>query len=223
MRNVWTTAACVLIMSVIGRGADNPLLQNVDRRIQKEPGYIARRPFYGLLVFGPTPQKRIWMVLDQSKPTAERYDVIFVDLDADGDLTDPAERVVGQVEGDSVRFHLPDLKDPVTGAVHTRFTARVLWYLSADRHGERAVEGSLQDGRRLPRRPGGEIPGIRRQTRDRAADVAHGDGPFRFQRWYSGKLSIGGADDFKVFVGQQGRGQTASGLFNSTSCRHRKA
>ncbi len=53
MRNVWTTAACLLMMSVISRGADNPLLQNVDRRIQKEPGYIAKRPLYGLLVFGP--------------------------------------------------------------------------------------------------------------------------------------------------------------------------
>ena len=35
---------------------------------------------------------------------------------------------------------------------------------------------------------------------------AYGEGPFRFQRWYSGRLSIGGADDFKVFVGQQGAG-----------------
>ena len=124
MRNVWTTAACVLIMSVISRGADNALLQNIDRRIQKEP--ITSPSGRSTVCWcSDLRQKRIWMVLDQSKPTAERYDVIYVDLDADGDLTDPAERVVGQTEGDSVRFHLPDLKDPVTGAVHTRFTARV--------------------------------------------------------------------------------------------------
>jgi hypothetical protein len=35
---------------------------------------------------------------------------------------------------------------------------------------------------------------------------ANGESPFRFQRWYSDKLVIGGADDFKVFVGQPGAG-----------------
>jgi hypothetical protein len=36
-----------------------------------------------------------------------------------------------------------------------------------------------------------------------------GDGPFRFQRWYGGKLPIGGAEDFKVFLGQPGRGRSS--------------
>jgi hypothetical protein len=34
----------------------------------------------------------------------------------------------------------------------------------------------------------------------------NGDAPFRFQRWYGGKLPVGGAEDFKVFLGQPGRG-----------------
>ena len=42
---------------------------------------------------------------------------------------------------------------------------------------------------------------------------AYGDGPFRFQRWYSGKLTIGSADDFKVFVGQQDAGPKAFWAF----------
>jgi hypothetical protein len=42
---------------------------------------------------------------------------------------------------------------------------------------------------------------------------ANGDSPFRFQRWYSGRLAIGGADDFKVFVGQQGAGANAFWAF----------
>ena len=32
----------------------------------------------------------------------------------------------------------------------------------------------------------------------------NGDGPFRFQRWYGGRLPIGGQEDLKVFVGQRG-------------------
>jgi hypothetical protein len=42
---------------------------------------------------------------------------------------------------------------------------------------------------------------------------AQGDGPFRFQRWYGGKLAVGGADDLKVFVGQQGLGANSFWAF----------
>ena len=41
----------------------------------------------------------------------------------------------------------------------------------------------------------------------------NGDGPFRFQRWYSETLQIGGADDFKVFLGQQGIGRHSFASF----------
>ena len=51
---------------------------------------------------------------------------------------------------------------------------------------------------------------------------AYGDAPFRFQRRFGGKLAIGGETDFKVFVGQQGVGETASGHSRSTSCRNQK-
>ena len=110
--SIASSLACLLLTSVLGPGLETPLLQNVDRRIQKEPEYIASRPLYGLLVFGPAAQKRTWMVLDHSKPGAELYDLLYVDLNANGDLTEPAERLLGQVKGNDIRFHLPDLKDP---------------------------------------------------------------------------------------------------------------
>jgi hypothetical protein len=37
----------------------------------------------------------------------------------------------------------------------------------------------------------------------------YGDGPFRFQRWYSAKLTIGKSDDFMIFLGQPGWGKNA--------------
>jgi hypothetical protein len=37
----------------------------------------------------------------------------------------------------------------------------------------------------------------------------HGDAPFRFQRWYGGKLPVGGDGDFKVFLGQPGLGRNS--------------
>ena len=36
-----------------------------------------------------------------------------------------------------------------------------------------------------------------------------GDAPFRFQRWFGRELHIGKSDDFKVFLGQPGRGRAA--------------
>src|SRR5215831_4657590 len=123
MRGCWAGPACVLLTAVLARAADSPDLKQVDRRAPKEPSYTSTRPLYGLLVFGPKAQARVWMVLDRSKPDAGSYDVLYVDLDADGDLTDPGERLVGQVEGDQTRFKLPSLKDPATGIAHTNFSA----------------------------------------------------------------------------------------------------
>src|SRR6478672_4587729 len=73
--------------------ADLPDLAKIDRSIRKEPKYTAKRPLYGLAVFGPKAEARVWMVLDKSKPDAEDYDVLHVDLNADGDLTGPGERL----------------------------------------------------------------------------------------------------------------------------------
>jgi len=86
----------LLLTSAAAKASDAPFLKNVDRRIPKEPAYIATPPLYGLLVFGPSAQKRIWMVLDHSNRGAERYDILYVDLNANGDLTEPSERLVGR-------------------------------------------------------------------------------------------------------------------------------
>jgi hypothetical protein len=36
-----------------------------------------------------------------------------------------------------------------------------------------------------------------------------GDGPFQFQRWYSGELSIGGDDELRLFLGLPGIGKAS--------------
>jgi hypothetical protein len=50
----------------------------------KEPKY-RNEPRYALLVFGPKREQRVWMVLDGS--------TLYVDRNANGDLTDPGERL----------------------------------------------------------------------------------------------------------------------------------
>lgn len=77
-----------------------PVFQDVDfekieRKIEKEPVYVAN-PLYALFLFGPKAEARVWAVLDKSKPELEYYDVVYLDKDADGDLTEPGEKFTGE-------------------------------------------------------------------------------------------------------------------------------
>jgi hypothetical protein len=59
-------------------------LTKIDRTIAKEPKYTSQ-PYYALLVFGPEAAKRVWLVLDG--------EVLYVDRNGNGDLTEANERV----------------------------------------------------------------------------------------------------------------------------------
>jgi hypothetical protein len=60
-------------------------LSKIDRAIRKEPTYQSKSPKYCLLVFGPEAAARVWIVLDG--------DVLYVDRNGNGDLTEEGERV----------------------------------------------------------------------------------------------------------------------------------
>jgi hypothetical protein len=60
-------------------------LTKIARAIAKEPTYRTKAPRYCLLAFGPEARSRVWLVLDG--------DVVYVDRNGNGDLTDPGERV----------------------------------------------------------------------------------------------------------------------------------
>jgi hypothetical protein len=64
--------------------AGPPDLSRVDRGIWKEPAYRAA-PRYCLLVFGPNADVRVWLVRDG--------ETLYVDRNANGDLTEPGESV----------------------------------------------------------------------------------------------------------------------------------
>jgi hypothetical protein len=59
-------------------------LGEVDRTLEKEPAYKGD-PKYCLVVFGPEGKTRVWLVLDG--------DVLYVDRNGNGDLTEEGERV----------------------------------------------------------------------------------------------------------------------------------
>jgi hypothetical protein len=85
-------AAALLAGPTAARAAD---LAKVDRTIKKEPAY-GSQPRYCLLVFGPEAKTRVWLVQDG--------DVIYVDRNGNGDLTDEGEKVAPKnKEGVDVR------------------------------------------------------------------------------------------------------------------------
>lgn len=213
MSHIWISLACLFIAANSTVTPDAVDLQKIDRRILKEPGYSAKQPLFGLLVFGPAAQTRVWLVLDKSKADVDRYDLLYADLNANGDLTESAERFAGQVQDNSVTFRLPDFKDAVTGALHKDVRVSV----RGDSSPTVMVSLKWKDGFKM----GGGYPEESEAGYLKFADKpatapilwVNGDGPFRFQRWYSDKLTIGGADDLKVFVGQQGVGASSFWAF----------
>jgi len=79
-------------------------LAKVPRTIAKEPDYQTKAPRYCLLVFGPEAKFRVWLVQDG--------DVLYVDRNGNGDLTEPGERVAkkdGAAGGR--RFEVGELSD----------------------------------------------------------------------------------------------------------------
>lgn len=78
----------VVVLTVFGfTGTARPTeaadLKGIDRTIKKEPKYTTSAR-YALLAFGPEAKTKIWLVLDG--------DVLYVDRNGNGDLTEPNER-----------------------------------------------------------------------------------------------------------------------------------
>jgi hypothetical protein len=94
-------------------------LSKIERRIAKEPAYQTKSPRYCLLVFGPEAKTRVWLVLDG--------DVLYVDRNGNGDLTDKANRVEvakadpAQKAGEIQQriFNVGDLAEPDSKTKHT--------------------------------------------------------------------------------------------------------
>ena len=181
------------------RAAEPPDLSKIDRRIAKEPSYKAK-PLYGLYVFGPQAKTRVWAVLDKSDSVVDRYDVLYFDRNADGDLTAADERIVGK----GGTFIIGEFVDHTAKQTHTEVSIHhkkdndVMLYVKWC--------GAIQV-------VGGYATTAGPYTRFAGAAAeapvlwAAADGPLSFQFWDLNPLSIGEATDVRVFLGHQGLGR----------------
>ncbi len=110
MKAIALLASLSLLLSVSSNltAAD---LTAIDRSIAKEPVYQTKTPRYCLLVLGPEAKTRIWLVQDGH--------VLYVDRNANGDLTEEGEKVTGEkwdgAEEGETSFKIGELRDgPLT-------------------------------------------------------------------------------------------------------------
>jgi hypothetical protein len=105
--SAYVLAAAGLLLAFPAASADDggtADLSRIDRTIAKEPTYKAEKPRYCLLVFGPEAKFRAWLVQDG--------DVLYVDRNGNGDLTEDGERIEkAQSDAGNRRWDVGDLTD----------------------------------------------------------------------------------------------------------------
>ncbi len=98
----------------------------VSRRITKEPAWVAA-PRYAMFVFDLAGEHRVWMAVDKTRADLPYYDVLYADLNGNGDLTEAGERFVGKYDekaaaaGMAMTIRIGDVRVPGSDLVHTRF------------------------------------------------------------------------------------------------------
>jgi hypothetical protein len=116
MQTFLLAVAFLLLGAALAPAAD---LEKIERKISREPAYQSKAPKYCLLVFGPQAKTRIWLVQDG--------DVLYVDRNGNGDLTDKGERIELKEKKQEFRlFEAGDIPDgPLThtGLVVMQMTA----------------------------------------------------------------------------------------------------
>jgi hypothetical protein len=181
------------------------------RTIGKLPAFKAAKPLYGLFLFGSKGETRVWAVLDKSRADAPAYDLLYLDRNANGDLTDDGERFERTEtnfnrETQSVftigRFIQPG--QPGTGndapRVHTDFSitwtpTRVSWRMNWN--GGPLTMGCYG--------PDSQSYGSFTDDPKTAPILVPGhDLPFQFELWDSRDLARGSDNMFRVFVGNRG-------------------
>ena len=84
----WLVLLLIASSTVVAQARDplHPQGENWDLTPPSEEPRYQSKPLYALLVFGQERERRVWMVLDGN--------ALYVDRDADGDLTEPEEKLV---------------------------------------------------------------------------------------------------------------------------------
>lgn len=202
-RFVLTVACWVMASPAFVSAAD---LRKIERTFAMEPPYQTKAPQYGLLVFGPNADQRVWLVLDG--------DTLYVDTNGNGDLTEPGKKVkVKTPNQDPASFGDIDILDNGTTKQKLKF-ALYGWFEYKQGKME-AAQPSITvswDGRWYGAWGDGDSPLVFSQ-RPQDAPILHVGGPLamgfesQFHNAFTKKAP--GMYDLAVGVGTPGLGKGA--------------
>ena len=216
------SASVALLVGCSLLGPSHPDLSSIGRRIVREPEYVTKIPLYGLFVFDSEASTSIWAALDKSSKDRDLYDVLYLDLNSNGDLTEGNERFEGRVVGagtdESVEFLVGSLFVSTTGHTHTEVMISASGGSQPRVFFEMKWNGEHKVGGGYPRRPGSELvvtPRTRFAPRPEDAPILWpgAEVPLSFQDWHGGvglptprRLSIGGSHKIQMYLGHAGKG-----------------
>lgn len=123
----------ILLLGFLGFPQDGTLsagidYSKVDRRIGRQPAYVAE-PAYAIFLMDSAGRRPVWGVLDKSEPTSAVHNVLYLDLNGNGDLVDEGERIVALGKDDHPAegkyppwavIRIGDVKVPGAGMTHTK-------------------------------------------------------------------------------------------------------
>jgi len=123
----WILAFLVLLPQD-GAGKTEIDYLKVDRKIGKQPAYAAK-PIYAVFLMDAEGKRPIWGVLDKSKPLSGLYDILYIDMNGNGDLVDEGERFVptaADAHSSWAVIRIGNFKVPGTDLVHTGFKMQTM-------------------------------------------------------------------------------------------------
>lgn len=183
---------------------------DVPLNIKKEPLYTGGKPVYAMAAFGSKQERPIWMVLDKAEPDAKTYDKLFVDLNADGDLTGENE-LFPLIDKDGERLAQVDLPD-IKVSDQSKFS-KVSVSIRSAKVGECMFKATWNDQIKFaggyPETGSDGYMRFSPDPQDAPIVFFKGDVPFEFQPWYPSAIPVSGETDFKVFMGHCGKGPSS--------------
>jgi hypothetical protein len=190
-----TAAAVLALWPVPGRSGD---LSKIDRTIRKEPVYQSKAPTYCLLVFGVEAKTRVWLVRDG--------DVLYVDRNGNGYLTEEGERVRSK-GGQAAVFEAGDITEADGQTKHTDLRVQF--------HDTWTILHILVKGQR-PQMASLGAQSLRFAARPQDAPILHFNGPLTIRLAQVAKVGAGTV--YLAEIGTPGLG--GDGAFAAIDVEH---
>lgn len=184
----------------------------IARTLENPPELNTSKPRYAMFLFGLRGQVRVWAILDQKDPTGERFDILHLDLDGNGEFDAKERFECAEPTDERCVFTIGDFVDPADRVQHTEF--KLTWTPESIRYsmkwfGEKVTKGSYGPYRETYAK-------FAASPKDAPILVPGWGRPFEFELWMCDKLTPGQSVDFKVFVGSRG---SVRGAFSAVDDR----